>query len=103
MLWKNQITDKAAIKIANAIGGLQNRFGLFMNKKTKRLTKRTWIICMIFFAAGWGALSLYFIIDAVESKQQHGFKTSKIQFIVKPQRNDSLVLMEEIYKQRNKK
>ena len=103
MSWKNQLTDRAAIKIANGIARLQLGFTTFMNKRTRQFSKRTWIVLMILFAAGWGALSLYFIISAIENKQQNSFKSNKIQFIVKPARNDSLMLLEEIYKQRHKK
>jgi len=103
----NRITDKAAIKIAGFFMRVQNAFARFMNMKTKGFSAETWKMITIVFAIAWGTLSIYFIASAF-TKQPEVHKSSRIQFIIKPARNDSLAIMEAIYeqeikKQRNKK
>jgi len=95
----NRITDQAAIGIAGFFLHLQQAFAKFMNNRTQLFSARKWKLVIIVFAIGWGTLSIYFIVSAF-IKQPVGYKSSRIQFIVKPARNDSLVFMEEIYKQR---
>jgi len=95
----NRITDQAAIRIAGFFLHLQQGFARFMNNRTQQFSARKWKLVIIVFAIGWGTLSMYFIVNAF-TKQPVGYKNSRMQFIVKPARNDSLAFMEEIYKQR---
>jgi hypothetical protein len=95
------LTGRAAVKIAGGISYLQNGFATFMNKKTSKLSQNKWKVLIIVFAIGWGALSLRIIINAF-AKHPVVFKSSNIQFIIKPVKNDSLAILEQIYEQRKK-
>jgi hypothetical protein len=101
------ISDKAAIWIAGFFLRVQNGFARFMNNRTQQFSARKWKLVIIVFTIGWGTLSIYFIVSAF-TKQPVAYKSSRIQFIVKPAGNDSLAILEAIYeqgtkKQRNKK
>lgn len=98
----NVISDKAAIRIACFFMGLQDRFARFMNSRTSKFSVRTWKFLILLFAVTWGGLSTYFMFSAFE-KHPVEYKRSRIQFIEKLQRNDSLAFMEEIYEHRNNK
>ena len=96
------LADKAALKIAEFFVRVQYGFAKFMNRKTKRYSTRTWKVLITVFAVGWGSLSMYFIINAC-IKHPVTYKSHYIQFIVKPARNDSLAIIEQIYEQEKKK
>jgi hypothetical protein len=95
------LTDKAAMKIAIVINRLQNGFANFLNKKTKRLSRRTWKVLIVVFGACWGLFSLYVSSNALLPLSQKTktsiHKTTTTLFIERPKRNDSIEWMEKIY------
>ena len=94
----SRFTDKTAGQIVGAIIYIQNRFAVFMNKKTKHYSKLTWKILIVFFAVAWGGMSIYFISTAFTKQATTKINSGRI-ITVQPKKRDSQQLKEEIYKQ----
>jgi len=94
------LTDKAAMKIAGAINRMQNAFALFMNKRTRQFSSRTWKFVLGAFVIIWGGLSFYILSSAFTKQTPEGIVTRQ-RATIKPLHPDSLHLMEKIYKTKN--
>jgi len=96
------LTDRAAVKITRCIRMMQEGFAKNMNKRTKGFSKRTWLVLIFVCGAGWGALSVYFIVNALTGDHDvHTVVPVRRRFA--PAKKDSLVFWEEMYKQRKLK